>query len=147
MSKEICFKHDWTSWGQDRACPYCLSEARARIKELEKTAIMQSEWIHENCGRDLDGIWITHEQIAAAVKYANQKNGDWEAIGNPNDLVEAAMAFRMLAFFGIKRCRHEWHEHSTPNPEAIKNATWLNECPACNSKGYTIDEKRSTSDE
>jgi len=36
MSEEKCFKHDWSSWDQDRACPGCYKELEMRVRGLEK---------------------------------------------------------------------------------------------------------------
>ena len=71
------------------------------------------------------GHHITNEQIAAA----------WE---NRIMDYDTDIMYVPAEDLGIKQCNHEWHKHSIPNPEAIKGATWLNECPSCNGDGYTI---------
>jgi hypothetical protein len=52
---------------------------RKRIEELEKTARMQSEWIHENCGANLEGMWVTYKDINAAVDlcFENPTEDGW----------------------------------------------------------------------
>jgi hypothetical protein len=89
------------------------------LRVAKQTAAMQSEWIHENCGADLEGKWITNKQINAAwAYYTGAKN----RISPYNDL-DLEQIFKE---FNIFRC-----EERDGEERCIDGYLYGVRCPGC----------------
>ena len=88
------------------------TKAATEIERLTKTANMQSEWIHENCGlAELNGKWVTPSQLTAAVEFINNiyniKRG--LPLGYKDDV--QAWLWEALNILGFERCKCEGAAH------------------------------------